>query len=547
MVAALIASLGPLLVGLGSKGPSTWHEATVLASTQETWLHARGGQTRAVLLPRLHDQPRDAKPPLAVWLNLVAWSGLDVPATSITGLLWRSRLLGVVLGLVTLAAIFWLGRGLGDAWLAGLAVLAAASLPLFQTHARMATYDSGLVAFAALAVAGAVWAVRPAGGPPGWAGWLTGWVVCGLGLALAWLSKGPLAVAVVAAGAGAAIGFSQTRRRRNTAALLAALTVAALIVWPWYRLLAEQVPELAQRLQREYAGSPWDRRPVWHYVTHLKWTLPWGVWVGFALLHPFRCTGRVRRRRLAVWTWFVVLFALLSLAPPKASRYLLPVVPALALLVSAAFRDEQTHPRWLIAAHWIGLLVFSVLQAPFLATQDMLVEAGWIDQRTYALLAWPAAAGLVTVMAGLAVWGLRWHWRGRHRAACIVCAMWAAVSTGVYWYGTSMGPDRFETIHGEAQRVTHAAGGHPLRFLAEGWPRRPSEPFLFATRRIVRPVGRDELAALVAGDGPIFVMADTQPANRDLLAGLGFAPVLEFRDAPDSGRTLWRSPVAMSP
>jgi 4-amino-4-deoxy-L-arabinose transferase-like glycosyltransferase len=355
------------------------------------------------------------------------------------------------------------------------------------------------------------------------------------------MSKGPLAIVVVLCGALPAVVLQRARRRSNLVALGAASALAALVVLPWYLHLAGEVQSLASRLGHEYTGPAWDARPPWYYATHLQWPLPWILWVLCGLVHPL-LRGK-SRRVLVAWTWFVALFLFFSLAPPKMPRYLLPIVPALALLVAVVFSDDERRARrgerdpaapWVIVPHWVGLLVFSLLFVSFLAAQDWLVTRGWMDERRYGLLPWPIAALSGLVLVGLAVAGLRWHLRGRVLAAGLLCALWASLATALNWDARSRGADPFDLVEAETQRVLAAVGDGRLCVLDEGTDAALDGAFVFATRRLVPAIGSP-----VAENG-LFVIATAAEGTDTRMAEAGFSPVLDFRDAPHRDRRLWR-------
>ncbi len=73
----LSASLAPMLVQLGLRGPRGWMESVVVLSSQETWLRQHAGESQAWLIPTKNGVPRIVKPPLVVWMNMLAWVDLD--------------------------------------------------------------------------------------------------------------------------------------------------------------------------------------------------------------------------------------------------------------------------------------------------------------------------------------------------------------------------------------------------------------------------------------------------------------------------------------
>jgi hypothetical protein len=113
----------------------------------------RGGHW---LVPRMVDQPRVRKPPLAAWATAAAVRPATVAALSNAGdreaayvaLARQARLPALLAACLTLVATFELGRVLGGNVATGVAagVIAGTSL-LFLEHARLATPDTYLMLF----------------------------------------------------------------------------------------------------------------------------------------------------------------------------------------------------------------------------------------------------------------------------------------------------------------------------------------------------------------------------------------------------------------
>lgn len=170
------------------------------------------------------------------------------------------------------------------------------------------------------------------------------WLGAGALLAAATLTKGPLAIAFFVAIAVATAAW--TRRLRTLAswgALAgAALCLAIIALWPlamWHDGgLAAWMQRLAERdLVSRFAG------PL-HYVWNLPLRLaPWALLLpalAIALRPLLRAeTGAALRFPV---TWFGVVFVLLHVTSAKHNRYLLPALPAAALLFVALWITPAT-------------------------------------------------------------------------------------------------------------------------------------------------------------------------------------------------------------
>src|SRR5688572_4939857 len=81
LAAIMALSLPALLIDLGRLAPRSWMEGIALLSSRETWKRQHAGESHAWLTPTVNGSPRLRKPPMLIWLNMLAWSDLD-PATA---------------------------------------------------------------------------------------------------------------------------------------------------------------------------------------------------------------------------------------------------------------------------------------------------------------------------------------------------------------------------------------------------------------------------------------------------------------------------------
>jgi hypothetical protein len=120
------------------------------------------------------------------------------------------------------------------------------------------------------------------------------------------------------------------------------VAVAALVALPWYLAMNAREPGylryyffdrhllgFATDTQR-HSGQPW-----WFYVPVLiGGGLPW-------LLFVRRPAGAPAPHTL-LWTWLAGAVVLLSLSQSKAVTYLLPAMPAIAIMAAASFHSTRT-------------------------------------------------------------------------------------------------------------------------------------------------------------------------------------------------------------
>ena len=444
----LLLALGlctlPMLVELQRPDTTRTMEKIALASSRESWTAWRQGDRQALIAPTWNGRPRLNKPPLTVWLNALAWTDLDPATATAEQLILRARLLAFGLTLVALAATYWAGYSIGGVRCATMATLVAGTTLLLLRQARIASYDTHLLAWVTLSIACGLWAIRPLK-PVNWVGRrVSGWAFAGLALAAAIMTKGPLAMVFVALPLLTTIIVAPRRKLGNTLGLLFALLLGALLAAPWYLYVMEAFPGATDAFKAEYAASRADRQPFWYYAIIVVLIFPWSVYFIGSLFQPFlRAQGEHRRRTLLGWLWFVCVLGALLVPDAKQYRYLLPLIPAVGVLVGQLW----AYHAWLATQglkdpgvnilrlpHWIILLGASVALPAFIILQPRLIERGELARIELPGLPWYVAAATGAVLLGLAVFGLWRHLKWKPVAAFGATVAWMIVATTVVQY-----------------------------------------------------------------------------------------------------------------
>lgn len=427
----LLLCTGTFFAGLGRSAITDSDEAFYAESAREM---LEGGDW---LSPRYNGEYRFQKPVLYYWLTAATYAVAGVHEAAAR--LW-SALAG--LGLVLLT---W---NLGRRWYgdpAGFAAgLVAATNFGYITMARFALPDLPLAFFATLAT----WAVVDADRRPRYG-------LAGFAAALGFLTKGPLGVILPAIVVVPVLASERRLGELTSRRLIAALAVFAIVGLPWYVLMAAEHGGsylygffVGDNLERFATGRFNEPRPVWFYLPILAGgLLPWTPFV-LQWIAPIRAWLRrhavldPRTRRLIIWTAAPLL--LFSLSVGKQSRYILPVLPPLAVLLGASMSSADGGPR---AARWAASLAGILLAAlgVLVWRADELVP--WASRTAAA-----AAAG-VTVLAGLLVIGIGWSTRWRSVPATLAVATTTAYLAVHYGVLSSA---RAEPV----QRIASAIGAH---------------------------------------------------------------------------------------
>ena len=333
---SVTAWLALVLTALATRPLLPVDETRYLGVGWEMWT------TGDYLVPRLNGEPYSHKPPLLFWLINLGWALFGVG--EVTG-----RLVAPLFALGNLALIHVLARRL---WpdrpeVANLAPLILAG-GLFWGAAATLTFFDMLVGFFTLAaLVGVVDACRPGG----WRGWL----VAGLALGLGILAKGPVILVHVLPAALAAPYWAGPSRPSSWLAWYAGL--AGAVVLGAALALAWALPA-AMAGGEAYAGAIlWDQTagrvtdsfahggPWWFYLVAAPAALlPWILWPPL-----WRGLGRglvAERGGRFCLVWLVLAVAALSSISGKQPNYLIPSLPAEALLFAAAIAGAGEMRRF---------------------------------------------------------------------------------------------------------------------------------------------------------------------------------------------------------
>ena len=288
------------------------------------------------LVPRYQGQPFFDKPILTYWLMATAFEAVG-PSAGAARMVSAFAALGVVL------ATAWLGLRLFGERTGIAAALVLSTTLIFVAFGRLAMSDMLLTLWTTLAVAVAariLWPPR-ARSPAAWV------VALGILLGLGFATKGPVAWVMAAIPIFLLVWWWWWRDPLpvSPGALLAGLLALVVVAGGWFvavyaRLGSEPLAYffLRENLER-FAAETYDvGRPFWYYPpAYLLTGLPWSLLLLPALL-------RIRRDDASslLAAWIAVALVLLSLSRGKLDYYLLPLYPAIALLVG----------RWLSEVRW---------------------------------------------------------------------------------------------------------------------------------------------------------------------------------------------------
>ncbi|MEM6459633.1 MAG: hypothetical protein AAF710_09615 [Planctomycetota bacterium] len=555
----LLAALPAFLISLGNRDVARVMENVSVGSSQETWhaWHAnpQPGVTypdrNVLVLPTWNGEPRVNKPPMLVWVNLLAaeLTGHDPGTTDAKRFILICRVVTVLFALLAVAAVYGLGLHLGDRTLAVFAAAVLVTMWCVVRAGRTASYDGHLLGWGTLAVAAAVVGsglMQPL--PPSTRRRWLGWSVAAAATTAAVMTKGPLAWAVVGLPLLVLTLVDFKRWRIVLIGLMATGLVSAAAFAGWFFAVERIVPQLGETLAVEYAAQRNEAQPVWYYAVLLVMAVPWTPWLIAGLVHPFLYrpdavtepddAKRARRLRLLPWVWFVTLLVFFSIPGAKQQRYILPAVPAAALLCAFVLRDhwrvaglgKPDRGAWLLQRPVGAVAVVGSVALPLLlAGQGWLQARGWIDDLNLA----PIAAGSAVVL-GFALLALSLpaeHKLRKHRLVpgVLLLAAWMTLVTATTNRAYALRSAADDPAPAAAARLLELADGRPIVYLRPDEPTQPDvsdeEPLLVHLRRAV-PVIDD--TTLTTYTGRAVVIGEPTDINDTMLADLGYAPAFDF-------------------
>jgi 4-amino-4-deoxy-L-arabinose transferase-like glycosyltransferase len=378
------------------------------------------------LTPHYNYDVRFQKPILLYWLIAASYAALGVTEAAARTF---PALSGLALSLLTAA----IARRWYDELTARDSGLIAATAFGYFSIGRLALPDLPL----ALTTTLSIWAVLRASlederTPGRW--WLIAGAACGAGV----LIKGPVAIVLLLLVSVPILWLERGRARVPARGLVGASGVAALIAAPWYlaMIAVHGTPYVssffvADNLER-FATTRFNAmRPPWFYLPILAGgLLPWTP-VAVCCVAPAatwlreKTTRTTESWRLLIWLLLPLAFFTLSIG--KQPRYILPVLPPLAILLARGFvraSDDRMAGRILRVAALMVALFLAVLGLLLYRARPVVVTVEpWLVL---------ASAGVILASGvGLAVAALR----VRLTAVPLAVGIAGAITLGGLQYG----------------------------------------------------------------------------------------------------------------
>ena len=354
------------------------------------------------------------KPPLQSWMNAATFALFGLGD-------WQARLWTGICGLIGVAAVGYTGRRVFGPAVGLNAALVLGSSVLWAGLGHINTLDMGLSAMMALALCGLLQAQRNHASATEQR---NGMLLCWAGMALAVMSKGLIGVvlpgAVLTLYVLIARDWSVLKRLHPVKglALFFAITV------PWFVLVSLRNPEFAQfffiheHFDRFTSKSHHRAGPLYYFLPILLLgIIPWLGLLGHSVAQTARdeTNGFQPRLLLLIWCGFIFLF--FSVSSSKLPSYILPIFPALALLIGCSLAEINARMLRINAAI---LVVLGLAGLVFLPRVPGLSHQAFEQPLYAAYLPWIGAAAIIAMLGGVAAFALAQ--RARQRSIVVTAA-----------------------------------------------------------------------------------------------------------------------------
>lgn len=364
--------------------------------------------------PRLNGVKYFEKPALQYWATAVAYTAFGEHH-------WTARLWPALTGFLGILLVGFTGQKLfgGNAGFYAAAVLASSLLYVLIGHLN--TLDMGVSFFMGLGLCGFLLAHRPAVPAKENRLWM---YVTWASLAFSVLSKGLIGLVLPGAVLVLYTLIQRDWRLWTRLHLVGGLLLFFAIATPWFVMVSKANPEffhfffIHEHFERFLTKVHGRYQPWWYFIPILLMgMLPWVLPMLDALARAWKTDGKRSfqpKRFMLIWSVFIYFF--FSISDSKLPSYILPIFPALALLIGE--RLPKLSGR---ALFWqTAPLVVLAVAALWLAPDVVRIGDEEVPPELYRhYVPWLVGAGATLLVGTL----LTLYWSRRQKIAAAVFAL----------------------------------------------------------------------------------------------------------------------------
>ena len=309
--------------------------------------------------PRYNGYKYFEKPPLQIWATAATFQLFGIGD-------WQARLWTALTGFLTILAIGFTGAKIYNARAGWLAAVVLASSPMWVISGHFNSLDMGLSAFLIAALCSLLIA-QTSQTQSSCRNWM--WA-CWVFMALATLSKGVIGAAIPAMVfviySISAWDWKIWTRLRLFSGLILFLVITA----PWFILVAQRNPEflefffIHEHLQRFTQDAHSRTGPIYYFVPLLLiGLLPWVAQLPGSIAQAWHERSRTFSCGWLLSCWSIVIFAFFSISHSKLPGYIIPIFPALALLIGNRLDRLLGHTNSMSFSWKLQTIGFALLAA----------------------------------------------------------------------------------------------------------------------------------------------------------------------------------------
>lgn len=350
--------------------------------------------------PRLNGIKYFEKPALQYWATATAYTLFGEHA-------WTARLWSVLTGFLGVLMVFFTGRRLFGTQAGWNAALVLGSSLLWVLIGHVNTLDMGVSFLLSAAVCAFLLAQQDSADARARGRWmLAAWFA----VALAVLSKGLIGLALPGIALILYVLIERDWRLAGRLHLAAGTLLLLALTLPWFVAVSRANPEffhfffIHEHFERFLTKQAGRYQPPWYFIpVLLAGMLPWTLTMVDALARSWKRDPRQRfQAQRFMLLWAAVVFLFFSASDSKLVSYILPIFPALALLIGV--RLTQLGARALawqaLPAALAGVAVLALLPGIARYASREVPVAMFLDYAEWLI---PAALSLLAG-AGASAW-----------------------------------------------------------------------------------------------------------------------------------------------
>ncbi|QWD19110.1 glycosyltransferase family 39 protein [Polynucleobacter paneuropaeus] len=307
--------------------------------------------------PRYNGYQYFEKPPLQIWVTAIAFKIFGIGD-------WQARLWSALTGFITILFAGFTSARIYGARAGWLTAVVLASSPMWIIGGHFNSLDMGLSAFLVAALCSLLLS-QTSNNKNASRQWM--WV-CWIMMGLATLSKGLIGAALPLMVLIAYSISSWNWKIWKQLSVLSGLIIFLAITAPWFVLVSSRNPNFAEfffiheHLQRFTNDAHSRTGPIYYFVPLLLiGFLPWIFQIPGAIAQAWRESKRGFSSAWLLVCWFAVIFGFFSVSHSKLPGYIMPIFPALAMLVGFRLNHNLGQMNVLKLTWQLQTLAFAIL------------------------------------------------------------------------------------------------------------------------------------------------------------------------------------------